>query len=370
MTLPDPDTLQVIAPNFKRRLSGVTATVVRLVPVQARAIAIAATGPVIPAHVPQIPLSKLLTLSRRGPDGPRVWHARRNVEMIGGLALKYILGKRFKLVFTSASQRRQSGLTRWLIRRMDAVVATSDRTAGYLERPAQVIMHGIDTTEYAPAPDRTALRRDLDLPDGLLVGCYGRIRAQKGTDAFVEAMIPVLHAHPEAQALVMGRAVEKHQAFLQGLKDRVQAKGLGSRFHFLPEVPVEAMANWYRVLDLYVAPQRWEGFGLTPIEAMACAVPVVATRVGAFDALVLDGKTGMLVPPDDIPALSDAVMQAAGNPKQRAEWAMACRPHVTRHFSIEREADELVTLYRRLLDNQADNSGPETQSRIASGLRK
>ena len=64
--------------------------------------------------------------------------------MIGGLALKYLLGKRLTLVFTSASQRRQTWLTRWLIRQMDAVVATSEKSASYLQVPAQVIMHGID----------------------------------------------------------------------------------------------------------------------------------------------------------------------------------------------------------------------------------
>lgn len=350
MTATDIRQLQVIAPNFKKRLSGVTATVIRLVPVQARDIAIAATGPVIPPHVPQIPLAALIAMPRSGPGGgPRVWHARRNVEMIGGLALKYLLGKKLKLVFTSASQRRQSGLTRWLIRRMDAVVATSRRTAGYLENPAQVIMHGIDTDDYSPAPDRAALRARLGLPDGLLIGCYGRIRAQKGTDAFVEAMIPVLRAHPRAHALVMGRATDRHRAFLAALRARAAREAVGARILFLPEVPVEAMADWYRVLDLYVAPQRWEGFGLTPIEAMACGVPVIATRVGAFDALVVAGETGTLVAPGDIPALAEATLDALAAPARLRAWADASRPHIVRNFSIDREAADLVALYRRLL---------------------
>ncbi|MCX7559397.1 glycosyltransferase family 4 protein [Sulfitobacter sp. F26204] len=349
MTKTDIRKLQVIAPNFKKRLSGVTATVMRLVPVQARDINIAATGPVIPSHVPQIPLSALITMPRCGPDGPRIWHARRNVEMIGGLALKYLLGKRLKLVFTSASQRKQTGLTRWLIRQMDAVVATSKRTDAYLENPAQVIMHGIDLDDYAPPEDRAALRARLGLPDGVLIGCYGRIRAQKGTDAFVEAMIPVLHAHPDAYALVMGRATDKYRAFEQGLKDRVAAEGLTEQLLFLPEVPVEQMPDWYPVLDLYIAPQRWEGFGLTPIEAMACGVPVIATRVGAFDALVVDGLTGALVDPDDIPALTKATQTALDSHATLSNWAANSRPHITRNFSIEREAAELVALYRRLL---------------------
>lgn len=340
--------VQVIAPNFKKRLSGVTATVVRLVPVQAREIGIAATGPVIPDHVPQIPLASLLTMPRSGPDGPRVWHARRNVEMIGGLTLKYLLGKRLKLVFTSASQRKQTGLTRWLIRRMDAVVATSERTTSYLENDAQVIMHGIDLDDFSPAENHPALRARLGLPDAPLIGCYGRIRHQKGTDAFVQAMIPVVR-ETQSHAVIMGRAVDKDKAYLEDLKAQVTAAGLTGRFHFMPEVPVEAMADWYRILDLYVAPQRWEGFGLTPIEAMACSVPVIATRVGAFEQIVTP-ETGALVDPGDIPALSTAIRTALAPPRPIDQWTKNARPHVAEHFSIEREAAELVALYRRLLE--------------------
>lgn len=342
----DPENVQVIAPNFKRRLSGVTATVVRLVPVQAREIGIVATGPVLPEHVPQIPLHALITLPRRPL---RVWHARRNVEMIGGLALKYVLGKRLRLMFTSASQRKQSGLTRWLIRRMDHVVATSDKTAAYLEGPATVVMHGIDTEGFSPVQDRAALRARMALPvEGLLVGCYGRIRAQKGTDAFVDAMIAALPDHPKATAVVMGRAVEKEKSFLDDLRDRVESAGLADRILFKPEVPTEAMADWYAALDLYVAPQRWEGFGLTPIEAMATGCPVLATRVGAFDAIVTE-NTGRLVPPDDIPALTAAVKDALAHPGRLQDWRAAARHRAMTDFSITAEAQALIAIYRTLL---------------------
>ncbi len=114
----------------------------------------------------------------------------------------------------------------------------------------------------------------------------------------------------------MGRATEGHDGFLAGLKEKVRAAGLSDRVRFLPEVPVHEIADWYRVLDLYVAPQRWEGFGLTPIEAMACGVPVVATRVGAFEEIVTEA-TGTLVPPDDIPALTAAIAPWLDEPGRR-----------------------------------------------------
>ncbi|WP_343069954.1 glycosyltransferase family 4 protein [Jannaschia sp. Os4] len=336
----------MIAPNFKRRLSGVTSTIARLVPLQARDIAIAATGPGLPPDIPHVPLSRVLTMSRRGPSGPRVWHARRNVEMIGGLALR-ALGKDLRLLFTSASQRHHSGLTKALIRRMDAVVATSAKTAGYLDREATVILHGIDAAAFAPPPDRSALRARLGLPDGTLVGCYGRIRESKGTDLFVDAMVPLLRDRPEASAVVMGRAVEKHAAWERDLRARVPAD-VAARVLFKPEVPVTEMAAWYGALDLYVAPQRWEGFGLTPLEAMACGVPVVATDVGAFSEL-LSPESGVIVPPGEAGALGGAIAPLLDDADRRGAMGAAARARVEARFRLEDEAAALIAVYRSLI---------------------
>ena len=117
----------------------------------------------------------------------------------------------------------------------------------------------------------------------------------------------------------------------------------------MPEVPTHEIADWYAALDLYVAPQRWEGFGLTPIEAMATGCPVVATRVGAFEALVVAGETGLLVPPDDVAALSAAVDAALSDTARLSGWRDLSRAHVEAHFSLEREAAALVAIYRTLL---------------------
>lgn len=343
---PDIHDIEVIAPNLKRRLSGVTATIVRLVPLQAKMIGIAATGPGLPPHVPHVALSRLFLMPR---DRLRVWHARRNTEMLLGLVLKTLFRRRLKLLFTSASQRKHSGYTRHLIACMDGVVATSRKSAAYLEREPEVILHGIDTEGFSPAADRAALRRRLGLPeDHTILGCYGRIRAQKGTDAFVEAALALLPDRPDVTALVMGRATEGHDTFLAGLKQKVAAAGLSDRIRFLPEVPVHQIADWYRVLDLYVAPQRWEGFGLTPIEAMACGVPVVATRVGAFEEIVTDA-TGTLVPLGDIPALTAAIAPWLDDAGRRRGAGGAALARVRSEFRIEGEAAALVTVYRRLL---------------------
>lgn len=337
----------VIAPNLKRRLSGVTATIVRLVPVQARMIAICATGPGLPPEVPHIPVIQTATMPR---DRWRVWHARRNTEMLLGLFLRHVLRRKYRLLFTSASQRKHSGYSKWLIKRMDALVATSAKGAAYLDRPATVIHHGIDTDGFSPPTDRAALRNQLGLPPGqVLVGCYGRIRAQKGTGDFVQAMLALLPDRADVTALVMGRATEQHQAYLAGLKDQVTEAGLADRILFLPEVSVDQMARWYGALDLYVAPQRWEGFGLTPLEAMSCGVPVVGTRVGAFEEL-LTADTGTLIQPEDGPAMQGAIARWLDDPVAMADAGRAARGHVEQNHAIEVEAAALVAIYRELLE--------------------
>jgi len=343
---PDLRDIEVIAPNLKRRLSGVTATVVRLVPLQAAMIGIAATGPGLPPHVPHLALWRVFLMPR---DRLRVWHARRNTEMALGLILRGIFRRRLSLLFTSASQRAHTGYTRWLIGRMDGLVATSERSARYLDRRPVVILHGIDTEAFSPPVDRATLRRRLGLPeDHVILGCFGRIRAQKGTDAFVDASIALLKDRPGVSALVMGRATEGHEGFLAGLREKAVAAGLERRILFLPEVSVHEIADWYRALDLYVAPQRWEGFGLTPLEAMACGVPVVATRVGAFEEIVSE-ETGALVPADDIPSLAAALVPFLDDPVRRRAAGAAALDRMRRHFRIEDEAAALVALYRRLL---------------------
>ena len=347
-TRPDLARIDVLVPNFKRRLSGVTATIVRLVPLQARQMALCAVAPDMPDHVPCVTPLSLLWMSRNGPRGARIWHARRNTEMLAGLVLKHVFRKRLKLVFTSASQRQHTGYTKWLIDRMDHLIATSQKTAGYLAHPADVILHGIDTEQFSPATDRTALRARLGLPDGVLIGCYGRIRAQKGTGDFLEAMVPLMAERPEVHALIMGRATDQHAEYERGLRARAVQAGLADRIHFLPEVPVQDMADWYRALDLFIAPQRWEGFGLTPLEAMACGVPVVATTVGAFPELI-SPSAGTLVAPKDAAAMTQAIAAYLDNAADRTAAGQAARDHAAANFALKREAEALLAIYRRLL---------------------
>ncbi len=342
--------VDILAPNLKKRMSGVTSTVFRLVPVQARSLRIATVGPAIPSNIPQVSLLEVALMARRGPSGVRVWHARRNIEMVAGLLLKTFLRKRLRLVFTSAAQRDHKPFTKWLIGRMDRVIATSSKSAGFLEVENTIIHHGIDTALFSPAADKREIRRRLGLPEtSVLVGCFGRVRFQKGNDLFVEAMLRLLPDRPDVVAVMMGGVTEENRKFADNLAARAQSAGLGERILFLPEEKNWDISPWFKALDLYIAPQRWEGFGLTPLEAMACGVPVVATRAGAFEDLVADGETGRLVDIEDIDALTHATAELLDDPAMRAQWSENAVRHAEENFRIEIEADAINAIYRDLL---------------------
>jgi mannosyltransferase len=106
-------------------------------------------------------------------------------------------------------------------------------------------------------------------------------------------------------------------------------------------------------MDIYVAPQRWEGFGVTPLEAMASGVPVVATTVGAFRAQIADGTTGYLVSPGDVPAMVGHIEKLIADPQLRKHMGEAGRERVVKNFGIDTEAEAINRVYAGLWDAYA-----------------
>jgi mannosyltransferase len=303
-------------------------------------------GPDAPDGIASIGIADLLRLWRRRT--PLIWHARRNDEMIIGVVLKAV-GWPLKLVFTSAAQRHHSWITRWLIRRMDAIIATSDISASYLKREATVIPHGVDTDRYAPPADRAAVFAEAGLPGRYAIGCFGRVRAQKGTDVFVDAMCRLLPRYPDFTAVIVGAIMIDQAAFANDLKARISAAGLRSRVVMTGELPIEELPRWYRRLTIYAFTSRNEGFGLTLIEAMSSGAALVASRAGAAELVVEDGVTGVLTLPGDVDALVAALEPLLRDPASAVAMGARARERVVEKFSLDAEANRIAGVYRALV---------------------
>jgi mannosyltransferase len=338
--------LQLIVPNLHRRYSGVTATNRMVAPKLASMLRAAWFGPDAPDGIARMGVTDLFKLWRRRT--PLIWHARRNNEMIIGVLLR-ALGWPLKLVFTSAAQRHHSWITRWLIRRMDAIIATSDISASYLKRAATVIPHGVDTDRYAPPADRAAAFAETNLPGRYAIGCFGRVRAQKGTDVFVEAMCRLLPRFPDFTAVIVGAVAVEQSGFAAELKKRIEAAGLQSRIVITGELAIEEVQRWYQRLTIYAFTSRNEGFGLTLIEAMAAGAALVAARAGAAELVVEDGVSGVLIPPGDADALVAALEPLLRDPAACVAMGARGRARVVANFSLDAEAKAIAGVYHTLV---------------------
>jgi mannosyltransferase len=342
---------RAIAACLGRRYSGINASMLAVVPRQNDTDTVVAIGRHVPAEVPSITWRELWAL--RADGCWRVWHARRNTDMIIGLLLRHVLGFRFKLLFTSAAIRRHTWTTRWLYARMDAVIATTAKAAACLTRPATVVMHGVNTERFHPPASKQEAWRELAARHGLGgeygVGVFGRIRESKGTGDFVEALLTALPRRAGMTAVIVGEATAEHRGFEQALRDKLGAAGLTERVHFAGFVPNDEVPLWHRAVSVVVCPSRSEGFGLPCLEAMASGCGVVTTTAGAWPEIVSEGVTGRVVPPARPDLLAEAVLDLTADAKRLAGMGASARADVVERFAISREVAGIRAVYDQLL---------------------
>jgi glycosyltransferase involved in cell wall biosynthesis len=216
---------------------------------------------------------------------------------------------------------------------------------GYHSLHAEVLPNGFDVAAFHPDPaagDR--LRRMIGLPPtAALVGCIARFHPVKGHDVLFEAFRAVSDSLPGCHLVLAGAGTAPGQ---RALHAAIAERGLTGRVSGLGEIDdVPRVAAGF---DVLVQPSRGEGFPNAVGEAMACGVPVVATRVGETDALV--GDTGIVVPEGDAAALASGLISILHAPvEERRARGAAARARVAALYSIDRAADRYAQLYARLV---------------------
>ena len=343
------DDPEVIVFNLKKRYTGVSATVNALVPLQLKQWRLGYCGSLMSNGVPGMTWRQAIQASRRPPAGRpfRIWHVRRDPEMMAGMWARDVLRLPIKLVFTSAAQHVHGAFPRWLISRMDAVIATTQKAADCVPNTTAVVHHGIDLERFAPV-NKTHAWGHSGLPGQHGIGVFGRVRPDKGTDVFVDAMLQVLPHFPAFTAVIAGLAQPKHQAYEAELKARIATAGLSDRIVFLGEVPAGEVHRWYQRCLLCVACPRYEPFGLTPFEAASTGCALLCSRTGAFEELVQPGVQGDLVPTGDAGALAQSLTRLLAHPEALQAMGQQASARVAQHFSLAKEAQGIGAVYERL----------------------
>jgi glycogen synthase len=246
-------------------------------------------------------------------------------------------------------------IERQALERADAVIAVSSAAREevlehFATDPARlhVVHNGVDSEGFAPDPSVDALARhgvDRGAPYVLFVG---RITRQKGITTLISA---IRHLDPGiGVVLAAGQADTPELAaeFEAGVA-AARAAAPDRPIHWIPEqLDRPALRQFYSHASLFACPSVYEPFGITNLEAMACGVPVVGSRVGGIPEIVLQDQTGLLVEPHDDPlAWAAAINQLVADPSRRASMGAAGRQRAIEHFSWAAVAERTVAVYRQ-----------------------
>ena len=349
----------VIITNMKKRYTGVSGTINALLPALAEQLSVGFIGNDLPGAAvaqsmhpstfTQLSIWEAIRISRkRLPDGrKRIWHVRRDPEMMLALFLRDVLRFPIHIVFTSAAQRYHSSFPRWLISRMDAVIATTAEAANYVSAAA-VVPHGIDTFRFTSPDNKLDAWKQTRLPGKYGIGIFGRIRPEKGTDIFVEAMLKVLPEFPEYTAIIAGLCQPQFTSYQRSLQDKIAAQNLTERLFFVGEITPGEMSDWYRNCLITVACPRYEGFGLTVLEGMACGCAIVASDAGIFKEVIEEGTSGYVVPIEDVNALVNALRAVMRDPSNARQMGLHGRQFVQENYSSKSEDTAIAAVYQRL----------------------
>jgi len=334
----------LILGNSAKRFSGVTSTMLQTLPEVRKLIPLTVLGPHhLPQNTPVITFRELIALK----DQTRLFHARRNNEMIQALAARQ-LGAKIKIVFTSTAQRHHTRFTKWLMGKMDGIITTCSAANSYLASPADVIIpHGVDLQRYQPPADRGAAWQSLGFPGSFGIGIFGRVRPSKGIDLLIEAAIPVLKNNPDPTIVIVGETTPKFKSYHEDLQQKIDQAGLSSRIIFHGKRPAGELPRLFQGMSLVAALSRNEGFGLTVLEAMASGCTVLASHAGAWQDIITNGLHGETVACDDVPATSRALEQLLATDFDKT--AANNRRHVEKHYSVNGEAAALAAYYRSIL---------------------
>jgi glycosyltransferase involved in cell wall biosynthesis len=189
-------------------------------------------------------------------------------------------------------------------------------------------------------PDRGALPRDAVHPGRLVL--VGRLSPRKGTDVALEALALVRRTRPEASLVLCGTAFEGYEWFEAQLRGRAAAPDLDGAVEFAGYV--ESTAPVLASAEVVLVPSRTEPFGNTAVEAELAERPLVASGVQGLAEIVQDGRTGLLVPPGDAPALAAAVERVLADPELATRLARDGRADALARFSTERYQRDIVTV--------------------------
>jgi D-inositol-3-phosphate glycosyltransferase len=220
-----------------------------------------------------------------------------------------------------------------------------------------VVTPGVDLYNFTPGAGRAAARKVIGIDaDSHVITFVGRIQPHKGPELLIRAVAEMLthspHLRTKLRVFIVGGASGVNGSEVERLKELVNWLNVHDVITFLPPVPRNELANWYRAADLVCVPSYSESFGLVALEAQACGTPVVATAVGGLRTAIADGISGVLVDGHDPRAWSSVLSRLLQEPQRRVLLSMGAIEHAS-HFGWDATARGTLDIYDQVITGAA-----------------
>jgi len=233
---------------------------------------------------------------------------------------------------------------------VDRIIVMSDELRqkvlmeGFSGRKVARIPNGVNIELFYPYPDKEKeeLRKSNKLVSKKVLVYSGWLVEGKGLDTLLEAFKLVASENRETYLLLLGKGPLGDR-----LKDKAGSLGISDNVCFKGNVP--NVHEYLNSADIFVFPSFREGMPNSLLEAMACGLPVIASKIGGVVDVVEDGKSGILFEPGDVSGLASAMVRLLNDNELRLKLGAEARKRIVDSFSIDRIADEYIRLYERLL---------------------
>jgi len=210
-----------------------------------------------------------------------------------------------------------------------------------------LIYNGVDTTRFRPASDRTKLREAFKLDtNAFIMICVANLIPYKGHADLFEALARITAQLPRAWRLLCVGRRENYGVELESLAESL---GISAQIDFLGECA--DVSFLLQTADIGILPSH-EGMSNVILEAMATALPMIATNVGGNAEAIVNAESGIIVPPRDISMLAEAILFLARDAQSRVRLGKAGRERAVAHFGLEHCADLYDTLYAQLMEGK------------------
>lgn len=237
-------------------------------------------------------------------------------------------------------------ILKYNFRNADILCATSnvikEHIAKIIDKPVSVIPFGIDIQDFSPKKVDSLFE-----PGTFVIGCIKSLESLYKIDVLIRAFALSQQQHPELRLMIIGEGSQESK-----LKQLCTELKIKDKVVFTGRIPFHEISRYYNMLNIFVNISEYESFGVSVIEAMACALPVIVSNVGGLNEIVENESIGIKVNVNDIEATSNAINQLFSDPQALKKMGEEARKHVVSRYNWESNLQTMIEHYQSLIKSK------------------